>query len=231
MRLPEADRVFVPLNQSHTVAPHKHDEFVATACSTLAIGEEIVKTALEFGYDPFYLGDYQNGVRNGIGVMKSKDGSVYKGEWSAGKRSGQGLLYFVNGDTYSGNWKEGSKAGYGTYSFAYWAKEMREGQPFYTHSEGGDYRGEWGSEGYSEEVDGEKVAKTAHGVIKDGEWRMPGGFHYEGAFNRFSEPHTRDPPPMVLQADGTPPPIPKTYMHFPGMGLAQAGVMKKVWFF
>ena len=228
LALPEEDRVYVPVNECYTVAAHKHDEFVATVCATIAVGADIVKTALEFGYYPFYQGDYQSGVRNGIGMMKARDGSVYKGEWAAGSRSGQGILFYTNGDKYSGNWEDGSKSGYGTYAYAYWSKGMRDGKPWYQLSAGGDFRGEWGSEEYTEDEDGEKVKKTARGMITAGEWHMPGGLHYEGTFNRHSQPHTKDPPPLVLQADGTPPPNPKTYMHFPKMGLAQAGIMSKV---
>ena len=228
MNLPEEERLKSELTGCWSCTGEQKDKVVKNITQSLAIGEEIVRTALELGYFSFYLGDYENGTRSGIGVMKSRDGSVYKGEWLNGKRHGEGILYYVNGDTYSGNWNEGHKDGYGTYTFAYWLKTIIDNNPCYTLTEGGDYRGEWGTEPFSEEVDGEKVNKTARGIIKEGEWRMPDGFHFEGTFNRHNQPHTLSAPLPSLHAEGAAEPQPKTCMHFPRWGLSQFGIMKKV---
>eukprot|EP01064_Diplonema_japonicum_P037087 TRINITY_DN8602_c0_g5_i1.p1 TRINITY_DN8602_c0_g5~~TRINITY_DN8602_c0_g5_i1.p1 ORF type:complete len:422 (+),score=102.39 TRINITY_DN8602_c0_g5_i1:53-1267(+) len=228
MSLPEDERVFMPLNNSWSVVSSNHDDFIKQASTSLCCSTVVVACALEFGFYPFYYGDYQNGVRNGIGVMKMKDGSVYKGEWCDGKRQGQGIFYYVNGDTYSGHWKNGTKCGFGTYSFAYWEKsyDSKTGKPLYTYSPGGDYRGEWGEEAFDFEEDGEKTRKVKKGVIKEGEWRMPDGLYYEGTFNRDFQPHTLDQPPAIYSPNVAPPPL-NTYMHFPKWDLLQAGVMRK----
>eukprot|EP01062_Namystynia_karyoxenos_P062270 TRINITY_DN55181_c0_g1_i1.p1 TRINITY_DN55181_c0_g1~~TRINITY_DN55181_c0_g1_i1.p1 ORF type:complete len:451 (+),score=169.57 TRINITY_DN55181_c0_g1_i1:86-1438(+) len=240
----------------HTrIVPAHHDEFVAEVMARLAVGEQVVETALEYGYYPCYHGEYQNGVRNGDGLMKGRDGSVYKGEWKNGKRHGQGIYYYRNGDVYSGNWREGSKHGYGTYRFAHWEKELKRQadgtlRPQYSVHYGGDYRGEWGGQMYKRpnpDDPSEKVQGIARGCFLEGEWRMPDGFHYEGAFiarpeetekpdvGRRNLPHTNKPKPPPAPpgpaaeaeeaelAAGPPPP---GQMHFRRWNLMQQGVMK-----
>eukprot|EP00906_Rhabdomonas_costata_P026231 RCo037376 len=93
-------------------------DFVTRAAKTVAVGTEIVKAALEYGFFPCYRGDYVNNLRHGKGVAKNKDGTVYKGDWKDNKRSGEGMFYYLNGDVFSGKWENGLKHGLGCYTFA-----------------------------------------------------------------------------------------------------------------
>ena len=64
-----------------------------------------------------YEGDYVNGLRQGVGVMKFPDSGRYHGQFSEGERHGQGSYMYPNGDVYSGEWVQGRKEGPGTYLF------------------------------------------------------------------------------------------------------------------
>ena len=43
-------------------------------------------------------------MREGIGMLKSKDGAVYEGMWANDKFNGQGNLHYKDGDIYEGEW-------------------------------------------------------------------------------------------------------------------------------
>lgn len=100
---------------------------VSAMAEKFQLSKSVVAGIVEYGFFPWYHGDYVRGKRTGRGIMKNKDATIYKGEFLDNKREGQGVFYYLNGDIYSGNWKGGLKHGYGTYHFA----------------NGGEYRGEW----------------------------------------------------------------------------------------
>lgn len=216
------------------IVPAHHDDFVKEVMARLAVGDQVVETALEYGYYPCYHGEYQNGVRNGDGLMKNRDGSVYKGEWKAGKRHGQGIFYYRNGDVYSGIWREGAKCGFGSYRFAHWESELhrcpKKGTlaPRYTLYNGGEYRGEWGDQRMKRpnpEDPAEKIDMSYKGCFLEGQWRMPGGTYYGGAF--LSRPDETEKPEVGRRN------LPHTKkgerpgeMHFQRWDLTQEGVMK-----
>lgn len=71
----------------------------------------------------WYKGQIVKKQRNGMGLLKMKDGSLYIGDFSQGNISGYGMLlssdgeYVLNCDSctvYIGNWRDGKKAGVGT---------------------------------------------------------------------------------------------------------------------
>eukprot|EP00759_Apiculatamorpha_spiralis_P017638 PhF_6_TR23789/c0_g1_i1/m.33285/K19755/RSPH1; radial spoke head protein 1 len=109
-------------------AEESQEDFIKRISEYLKVGKVIVESVLEYGLFPCYHGEYLHGLRNGDGIMKNKDSSLYKGQWKNNKRHGQGIYYYVNGDVYSGMWKDGLRNGFGTYSF-------NGGQ--------GEYKGEW----------------------------------------------------------------------------------------
>eukprot|EP01006_Ploeotia_vitrea_P023416 TRINITY_DN55879_c1_g1_i2.p1 TRINITY_DN55879_c1_g1~~TRINITY_DN55879_c1_g1_i2.p1 ORF type:complete len:196 (+),score=14.01 TRINITY_DN55879_c1_g1_i2:96-683(+) len=65
-----------------------------------------------------YEGNYENGMRNGVGKMTYPNGDSYAGSWVEGKMNGEGsYTYAKTGDIYSGWWSNNKKNGKGTYSF------------------------------------------------------------------------------------------------------------------
>jgi len=83
-------------------------------------------TILKF-QDAHYLGEIQDGLRHGKGIMKYKSGRIYEGGWSSDFREGRGYERYANGHTYEGCYLKGKPHGYGIYSW--------------TESE--SYEGEW----------------------------------------------------------------------------------------
>lgn len=62
----------------------------------------------------FYVGSFENGVRNGIGVYLWDDGSFHVGEYEDGDFEGDGVIYDPNdGYWYNGSWKADKKEGVG----------------------------------------------------------------------------------------------------------------------
>ena len=54
-----------------------------------------------------YEGESNNGVREGFGIYRWADGSVWFGEWAGGVRSGEGLYINANGAMMAGSWVDG----------------------------------------------------------------------------------------------------------------------------
>lgn len=52
-------------------------------------------------------------ARNGKGIYRFRNGSIYEGEFLNGKMNGKGILRFKGGTYYNGNWKDGMKNGEG----------------------------------------------------------------------------------------------------------------------
>ena len=60
--------------------------------------------------DVKYVGNLENGIRNGYGKLYENDILVYEGEWVNNKYDGKGKLYFKNGNVkYDGNWCNGKE--------------------------------------------------------------------------------------------------------------------------
>ena len=62
----------------------------------------------------FYVGDLQDGVKNGVGHSVTF-GTFYVGEYKDGKRNGTGLVYDSDGSYYKGTFVDNEKHGYGMY--------------------------------------------------------------------------------------------------------------------
>lgn len=113
----EVDKLLSELKKTQPETESEED-FVKRAAKAIAVGPEIVKASLEYGFYPCYNGAYINNLKHGKGVMKNKDSTVYKGDWKDNKRHGEGIYYYLNGDIYSGQWEEGLKCGSACYTFA-----------------------------------------------------------------------------------------------------------------
>lgn len=96
----------------------------------------------------------ENGQKEGFGVMRCKDGSIYNGQWKQDKRDGHGTLFF-DGGVFEGQWLRGGAHGEGKVSF-------KNGDAFEGHyAENkkcgpGIYRWKDGSQEVGEYVDGAK---------------------------------------------------------------------------
>ena len=64
-----------------------------------------------------YLGEFKEGLANGIGVFTTKGGNVYKGDWIDNKLNGFGYICWDNGKKYSGEINKGIFNGIGELIF------------------------------------------------------------------------------------------------------------------
>lgn len=62
-----------------------------------------------------YEGHWAKDQKNGKGVLKMKDGSVYEGQFKDGFYHDTGILKWANGDVYDGRWKKGRMEGPGQF--------------------------------------------------------------------------------------------------------------------
>jgi len=54
-----------------------------------------------------YVGEIENGVPNGQGILTSPDGDRYEGDFKDGKKHGQGTFTYSGRFRYLGEWKDG----------------------------------------------------------------------------------------------------------------------------
>ena len=61
-----------------------------------------------------YIGEYDEGRKDGFGIFTWSNGRKYVGSWKNGKKHGQGKDLFSDGKTfYEGGWKDGKYHGIG----------------------------------------------------------------------------------------------------------------------
>ena len=96
----------------------------------------------------YYIGEFNNGARNGQGTFVWSDGEKYIGEWKNEKKTGQGKYLWANGDEYSGEWKNNNRTGFGTFIWKDGAKYSGDfldgeqtGKGTMLYSDGGRYNG------------------------------------------------------------------------------------------
>ena len=73
-------------------------------------GREI---SAEFDYE----GDFKDGVKNGKGVMKHKNGDIYEGSFRNDVKYGNGVYRFKDGEIYEGEFKDDGFEGHGVMRF------------------------------------------------------------------------------------------------------------------
>lgn len=64
-----------------------------------------------------YEGDFKNGKRHGLGVLRASDKFSYDGYWISNAMEGRGTATYPNGQTYNGLFVNGKREGRGTLQF------------------------------------------------------------------------------------------------------------------
>lgn len=99
-----------------------------------------------------YAGMYgAGGLREGVGALRTKEGTVYAGQWAGGKRHGPGSMTYKDGGKYMGAWAYGKRHGKGDFSYAngdsysgLWHAGNKHGEGKYTATSAGSvYLGTW----------------------------------------------------------------------------------------
>ena len=62
-----------------------------------------------------YEGTRVDGLREGPGIERFEDGTIYVGEFFADKKHGKGVQIFADGSSYEGDFADGVREGKGTY--------------------------------------------------------------------------------------------------------------------
>lgn len=76
-----------------------------------------------------------NGKKNGTGIMKTANGSIYDGQWFEGNKNGRGAYFDASTKAvYNGEWKDNKKDGQGffkvtdrDYYFGTFVKSIKDG--------------------------------------------------------------------------------------------------------
>ena len=62
----------------------------------------------------YYIGQFKNGLRDGLGKQYYKNKQLqYDGMWKCDMRNEHGIYYYENGDYFIGFWKDNQKVGKG----------------------------------------------------------------------------------------------------------------------
>ena len=104
----------------------------------------------EIWKDSKYEGEYNNGVKNGIGTYIVDGHVMYRGEWNNNNIDGFGIYTYIDGRTYIGEWKSNKMEGYGEYHmndgkiyFGFYKNDKRDGFGIHYFPENKFYVGFW----------------------------------------------------------------------------------------
>eukprot|EP01101_Sappina_pedata_P008165 TRINITY_DN4480_c0_g1_i2.p1 TRINITY_DN4480_c0_g1~~TRINITY_DN4480_c0_g1_i2.p1 ORF type:complete len:460 (+),score=55.57 TRINITY_DN4480_c0_g1_i2:87-1382(+) len=155
-------------------------------------GMRLVVNPLEF-----YVGEFAQGERHGVGTFIYNTGTVYagewivnrehgcgertyrtgaryKGEWNMGKKEGRGEFTWNDGSWYVGDWRGGVVCGHGVITYIYgdrydgeWKDNMQDGRGEYVTSFGSVYIGEQ----VKEVRNGEGTFTHPDGTSWSGNWK------------------------------------------------------------
>jgi len=128
------------------------------------------------GKEEFYVGEWETGKKNGLGLQFTQTG-LFFGSWKSGLFDGFGTTISSEGDTYLGDWKDNHQHGRGTKHWVgagdcyegEWVKDDRHGQGVYTWgSSGAKYTGGW----QYGQISGHGVYNYSGGdCVYEGEWQ------------------------------------------------------------
>ena len=97
-----------------------------------------------------YVGDFKDGLFDGIGVYVTSDGTRYDGEWKNGNFEGHGTLSFASGARYEGQFRANTLSGFGSMTLPDGARYEGEyvlntphGNGVYKNATGAIYAGRW----------------------------------------------------------------------------------------
>ena len=90
------------------------------------------------------------GNKQGFGIQKMKDGSIFHGIFTNGRANGWGIYEHKDGDMYKGEYQNDRTSGYGEYShgngaiyYGYWADDKQFGIGYELWSDSSKYSGEY----------------------------------------------------------------------------------------
>lgn len=137
--------------KNNSLAPETQQKFAETALNHLTIDSISQGVGVRFYRDGRrYEGNFQNGKRQGYGILYLVDESVeYEGSWRQDLRDGRGTGLTHQGWMYKGDWKADLYHGKGslrTPSWVYsgeWRMGVQEGKGEMTFANGNVYDGEW----------------------------------------------------------------------------------------
>lgn len=132
-----------------------------------------------------YMGEIDEGVRNGYGIMNYKNGHKYCGYWKNNMFNGHGVYTFPDGEVYDGEWKDDKRNGHGINTWpdgeryvGEYRNGKRHGQGMYIYKTGYIFEGTW----KDNDRNNHGVLYYADGRKYDGEWkddkRTGHGFFY-----------------------------------------------------
>eukprot|EP01119_Soliformovum_irregulare_P006340 TRINITY_DN1825_c0_g1_i1.p1 TRINITY_DN1825_c0_g1~~TRINITY_DN1825_c0_g1_i1.p1 ORF type:complete len:686 (-),score=200.99 TRINITY_DN1825_c0_g1_i1:262-2319(-) len=121
----------------------------------------------------FYVGQWSQGKREGMGIKLWEDGRQYVGQWESNRRTGNGIIAWPNGDKYIGDIQFGFQQGHGMFKSAdgekyigEWNVNERHGYGVMTFKNGDTYSGEW----LHNKKDGMGIYRFADGKYVEGQW-------------------------------------------------------------
>ncbi|SPQ94933.1 MORN repeat-containing protein 3 [Plasmodiophora brassicae] len=114
-------------------------------------GTYFVRNKASGALDKVYSGQWQDDLKDGVGIYNYNNGNRYEGQWKQGQRHGTGSQFYVNGDVYIGEWLHGKMNGWGRYIQANgneyageWLNGLKEGAGhFFYRDRDMVYEGEW----------------------------------------------------------------------------------------
>ena len=93
-----------------------------------------------------YIGYFQNNKKNIRGKLIHFEGDIYEGEWLDDKANGKGKYTHLDGTTYEGDWKNEKQEGYGietwndgSYYKGHFLNGKKDGKGLYKWSDGCSY--------------------------------------------------------------------------------------------
>ena len=97
-----------------------------------------------------YYGYFKDDKKNIRGKLIHYEGDIYDGEWLDGKANGKGKYTHVDGTTYDGDWKNDKQEGYGvetwndgSYYMGNYLNGKKDGKGLYKWSDGSSYEGDF----------------------------------------------------------------------------------------
>lgn len=78
-------------------------------------GSQLYEPVFVGGEEAVYIGQFEEGLRQGVGLIVFSDGSFYEGTFANGTAEGNGRLFYSDDAYYVGMFKNGKKHGAGVY--------------------------------------------------------------------------------------------------------------------